>query len=155
MVKTDFLNQRVVQRMSQFIGKRHQLALCFYDANKCGDEVADDGYYSWRANCHVKDGVIPLTPMTPMPEVGKGKTEFMIYKFRTMRNDAPSDQPTHLLQDPEAYITPVGRFLRKSSLDELPQLLNILKGEMSLVGPRPALWNQSDLVAERDKYGNE
>ncbi len=85
--------------------------------------------------------------------VGKGKTEFMIYKFRTMRNDAPSDQPTHLLQDPEAYITPVGRFLRKSSLDELPQLLNILKGEMSLVGPRPALWNQSDLVAERDKYG--
>lgn len=85
--------------------------------------------------------------------VGKGKTHFMIYKFRTMRTDAPKDQPTHLLQNPEAFITPVGRFLRRSSLDELPQLLNILKGEMAVVGPRPALWNQFDLIAERDKYG--
>ena len=85
--------------------------------------------------------------------VGKGKTHFMIYKYRTMRTDAPKDQPTHLLKDPTAYITPVGRFLRRSSLDELPQLINILKGEMSVVGPRPALWNQFDLIAEREKYG--
>lgn len=85
--------------------------------------------------------------------VGLGKSHFMIYKFRTMRTDAPKDQPTHLLKDPAAYITPVGRFLRRSSLDELPQLLNIIKGEMAVVGPRPALWNQFDLIAERDKYG--
>ncbi len=85
--------------------------------------------------------------------VGQYKSHFMIYKFRTMRTDAPKDQPTHLLKDPNAYITPVGRFLRRSSLDELPQLFNILRGEMSLVGPRPALWNQFDLIAERDKYG--
>ena len=85
--------------------------------------------------------------------VGQGKSHFMIYKFRTMRIDAPKDQPTHLLKDPSAYITPVGRFLRRSSLDELPQLLNIIKGEMAVVGPRPALWNQFDLIAERDKYG--
>jgi len=85
--------------------------------------------------------------------VGQGKRHFMIYKFRTMRTDAPKDQPTHLLQNPDAYITPVGRFLRRSSLDELPQLMNILKGEMAVVGPRPALWNQFDLIAERDRYG--
>ena len=85
--------------------------------------------------------------------VGRGKTHFMIYKFRTMRTDAPKDQPTHLLENPEAYITPVGRFLRRHSLDELPQLFNILKGEMAVVGPRPALWNQFDLIAERDRYG--
>ena len=85
--------------------------------------------------------------------VGIGKSHFMIYKFRTMRIDAPKDQPTHLLKDPSAYITPVGRFLRRSSLDELPQLINIIKGEMAVVGPRPALWNQFDLIAERDKYG--
>ena len=84
--------------------------------------------------------------------VGQYKSHFMIYKYRTMRTDAPKDQPTHLLKDPNAYITPVGRFLRRSSLDELPQLFNILRGEMSLVGPRPALWNQFDLIAERDKY---
>ena len=85
--------------------------------------------------------------------VGQYKSHFMIYKYRTMRTDAPKDQPTHLLKDPNAYITPVGCFLRRSSLDELPQLFNILRGEMSLVGPRPALWNQFDLIAERDKYG--
>ena len=85
--------------------------------------------------------------------VGQYKSHFMIYKYRTMRTDAPKDQPTHLLKDPNAYITPVGRFLRRSSLDELPQLFNILRGEMSLVGPRPALWNQFDLIAERDKFG--
>lgn len=85
--------------------------------------------------------------------VGIHKTYFSIYKFRTMRIDTPKDMPTHMLKDPDQYITKVGHFLRKSSLDELPQLFNILKGDMSFVGPRPALWNQDDLVAERDKYG--
>ena len=85
--------------------------------------------------------------------VGIHKTYFHIYKFRTMRIDTPKDMPTHLLANPDQYITKVGHFLRKSSLDELPQLFNILKGDMSFVGPRPALWNQYDLVAERDKYG--
>lgn len=85
--------------------------------------------------------------------VGIHKTYFQIYKFRTMRTDTPKDMPTHLLDNPDRYITKVGRFLRKSSLDELPQIFNILKGDMSFVGPRPALWNQDDLVAEREKYG--
>lgn len=85
--------------------------------------------------------------------VGKGKTYFNIYKFRTMRIDAPHDVPTHLLGSPDAFITRSGRFLRRTSLDELPQIFNILRGEMSIVGPRPALWNQGDLIAERDKYG--
>ncbi|MGI6173916.1 MAG: sugar transferase [Christensenellales bacterium] len=85
--------------------------------------------------------------------VGKGKSLFKIYKFRTMRTDAPADAPTHLLQNPASYITKSGAFLRKTSLDELPQLINILKGEMSFIGPRPALWNQYDLLLERDKYG--
>lgn len=84
--------------------------------------------------------------------VGKDKKLFDMYKFRSMRTDTPHDMPTHLLNDPEAFITKVGKFLRKSSLDELPQLFNILKGDMSIVGPRPALWNQDDLIAERDKY---
>ena len=85
--------------------------------------------------------------------VGKDKTYFNILKFRTMYADTPKDVPTHLLQNPEAMITRSGRFLRKTSLDELPQLFNILVGQMSVVGPRPALWNQDDLIAERDKYG--
>ena len=85
--------------------------------------------------------------------VGKGKSHFYILKFRTMRIDTPKDMPTHLLVNPEQYITRVGKFLRKTSLDELPQLLNILKGDMAIIGPRPALWNQFDLIAERDKYG--
>lgn len=84
--------------------------------------------------------------------VGKNKSEFYIYKFRTMKMNTPKDTPTHLLENPESYITRVGRFLRRSSLDELPQLFNILKGEMSIVGPRPALYNQYDLIAQRDKY---
>ena len=85
--------------------------------------------------------------------VGKNKSHFMIYKFRSMYVDAPTDMPTHLLKDPSAMITKVGAFLRKTSLDELPQLFNIFKGEMAIVGPRPALWNQYDLIEERDKYG--
>lgn len=85
--------------------------------------------------------------------VGIHKRYFYIYKFRTMRIDTPKDIPTHLLENPDQYITKVGHFLRKSSLDELPQLFNILRGDMSFVGPRPALWNQYDLVRERDKYG--
>ena len=85
--------------------------------------------------------------------VGKHKTYFNILKFRTMRTDAPHDMPTHLLSNPDAYITRSGRFLRKTSLDELPQIINILVGEMSVVGPRPALWNQDDLIAQRDLYG--
>ncbi len=85
--------------------------------------------------------------------VGKNKKYFMIYKFRTMRADTPKDMPTHMLNNPDMYITKVGRILRKTSLDELPQIINIIKGNMSIIGPRPALWNQDDLIAERDKYG--
>lgn len=85
--------------------------------------------------------------------VGSNKTYFNMYKFRSMRTDTPKDMPTHLLKDPDAFITRTGRFLRKTSLDELPQLFNILAGDMSIIGPRPALWNQFDLIEERDKYG--
>lgn len=85
--------------------------------------------------------------------VGKNKTYFNIYKFRTMKIDTPKEMPTHLLEDPDFYITKVGKFLRKTSLDELPQLFNIIKGDMAVIGPRPALWNQYDLIEERDKYG--
>ena len=84
--------------------------------------------------------------------IGLHKRYFMLYKFRSMKLTTPHDVPTHLLTDPDQYITKVGRFLRKSSLDELPQLINILKGEISVCGPRPALWNQYDLIEERDKY---
>lgn len=85
--------------------------------------------------------------------VGKNKKYFYILKFRTMRTDTPKDMPTHMLENPDVFITKVGKFLRKTSLDELPQIINILKGEMSIIGPRPALWNQYDLIEERDKYG--
>ena len=84
--------------------------------------------------------------------VGKNKTYFWLYKFRSMKTNTP-DIPTHLLSNPEQYISRVGKFIRKTSIDELPQLWNILKGDMSIVGPRPALWNQDDLIEERDKYG--
>lgn len=84
--------------------------------------------------------------------VGINKSFFDIYKFRTMRTDTPKDMPTHLLNDAKSFITKSGAFLRKTSLDELPQLINIIKGEMAIIGPRPALWNQDDLVAERDNY---
>ncbi len=85
--------------------------------------------------------------------VGLHKKLFPILKFRTMRIDTPKDVPTHMLENPEQWITKVGKFLRKTSLDELPQIFNILAGQMSVIGPRPALWNQDDLIAERDKYG--
>ena len=84
--------------------------------------------------------------------IGINRSFFKIYKFRTMLSETPSDMPTHLLDNPDAFITRSGRFLRKTSLDELPQLINILKGEMAIIGPRPALWNQEDLADERDKY---
>ena len=85
--------------------------------------------------------------------VGKGKRHFDMYKFRSMKMDTPHDVPTHLLADPEQYLLNCGKWMRKYSIDELPQIINILKGDMSIVGPRPALWNQYDLIAERDKYG--
>ncbi len=85
--------------------------------------------------------------------VGKNKKLFKILKFRTMKTSTPHDMPTHMLENPEQYITKVGGFLRKTSLDELPQIFNIFVGQMSIIGPRPALWNQYDLIAERDKYG--
>jgi len=84
---------------------------------------------------------------------GIDKNFFKLYKFRTMKMSTPHDTPTHLLKNPDQYITRVGKFLRKTSLDELPQLFNILVGQMSFIGPRPALWNQDDLISERDKYG--
>ncbi|MEK3888439.1 sugar transferase [Bacillus sp. FSL K6-3431] len=85
--------------------------------------------------------------------IGINKTHFNILKFRTMRIDTPKDTPTHLLDNPDQYITKMGKFLRKTSLDELPQIWNIFVGQMSIIGPRPALWNQYDLIAERDVYG--
>lgn len=85
--------------------------------------------------------------------VGKGKTFFILHKFRTMKMSTPHDTPTHLLENPEQYITGIGKFLRKYSIDELPQIWDIFVGNMSIIGPRPALWNQDDLIAERDKYG--
>ncbi len=85
--------------------------------------------------------------------VGNHKRYFNLYKFRSMKMSTPHDVPTHLLSNPEQYLLKVGGFIRKTSIDELPQLWNIFKGDMSIIGPRPALWNQDDLVAERDKYG--
>lgn len=85
--------------------------------------------------------------------VGKGKELFKLHKFRSMKMCTPHDTPTHLLENPEQYITKIGKFMRKFSIDELPQIWDIFVGKMSIIGPRPALWNQEDLIAERDKYG--
>lgn len=84
--------------------------------------------------------------------IGKDNVEFLIYKFRTMKKESPKDVPTHLLENPQSHITGIGKFLRKTSLDELPQVLNVLRGEMSLIGPRPALWNQDDLIQLRTEH---
>jgi O-antigen biosynthesis protein WbqP len=101
--------------------------------------------------------LIKLTSSGPVlfkqKRIGQNKRFFYLFKFRTMTIDTPNDVPTHLLKNPEQWITPLGKFLRRTSLDEVPQLFNILRGEMSIIGPRPALWNQDDLIAERDKYG--
>ena len=101
--------------------------------------------------------IIKITDPGPVffkqKRIGIHKTHFNLYKFRSMKMSTPKDCPTHLLENPEQYITKIGKFLRKSSLDELPQLFNIWTGKMSIIGPRPALWNQDDLIAERDKYG--
>jgi len=94
----------------------------------------------------------PGTVIFSQKRVGKGKKIFYVHKFRSMIKEAPHDMPTHLLENPEKYITKVGGFLRRNSLDELPQVWEILIGHMSFVGPRPALWNQTDLIEERDKY---
>jgi len=85
--------------------------------------------------------------------IGIHKTQFSLLKFRSMKMSTPHDMPTHMLENPEQYILRCGRWMRKMSIDELPQLFNILTGKMSIIGPRPALWNQDDLIAERDKYG--
>ena len=85
--------------------------------------------------------------------VGIHKTYFNVLKFRSMKMSTPHDMPTHMLDNPEQYILKCGRWMRKMSIDELPQLFNIFKGDMSIIGPRPALWNQDDLIYERDKYG--
>ncbi len=95
----------------------------------------------------------PGSAIFKQKRVGKDKELFYLYKFRSMKMDTPHDVPTHLLQNPEQYILKVGRFIRKTSIDELPQLWNIFRGQMSIIGPRPALYNQDSLIAERDKYG--
>ena len=110
----------------------------------------------WGPLMLVLAAVVKLSSKGPVffkqKRLGRDKSHFMIYKFRSMYTSTPKDTPTHLLENPDIHITPVGRVLRKLSLDELPQIFNIIKGELTLVGPRPALWNQDDLIAERDKY---
>lgn len=95
----------------------------------------------------------PGSPFFSQDRIGKGKRHFQLYKFRSMKKSTPHDVPTHLLENPDQYLLRSGKIIRKLSLDELPQLWNILKGDMSIIGPRPALWNQEDLIEERDKYG--
>ena len=121
--------------------------LCDYGA---GNDIlcATSGW-----NCDMGKDRFSGTGFFRQKRVGIHQKYFEILKFRTMRADTPKDVPTHLLENPDQYITKSGKFLRATSLDELPQLMNILKGDMSLVGPRPALWNQYDLLKEREKYG--
>ena len=95
----------------------------------------------------------PGPVMFRQKRIGKDKQIFYLHKFRSMKMSTPHDMPTHMLEEPEQYITRTGRFLRKSSLDELPQIWDIFRSKMSIIGPRPALWNQEDLIAERDRYG--
>ena len=95
----------------------------------------------------------PGPVMFTQKRVGKNKQYFQLHKFRSMKMSTPHDMPTHMLENPDQYITRVGRFIRKTSLDELPQIWDIFTQRMAIIGPRPALWNQDDLVAERDKYG--
>ena len=116
----------------------------------CGILVLSPVYLILAVAIKIDD---PGPVMFRQKRVGIHKTHFNIMKFRTMKMETPKDMPTHLLENPEQYITRVGKILRKTSLDELPQIFQIFTGEMSIIGPRPALWNQYDLIEERDKYG--
>ena len=116
----------------------------------CGIVVLSPVYLAVAAAIKIDD---PGPVFFRQKRVGLNKTHFEILKFRTMKMETPHDTPTHLLENPEQYITRVGKFLRKTSLDELPQIFQIFTGKMSIIGPRPALWNQFDLIEERDKYG--
>ena len=116
----------------------------------CGIVVLSPVYLAVAAAIKLDD---PGPVFFRQKRVGLHKTHFEILKFRTMKMETPHDMPTHLLENPEQYITRVGKVLRKTSLDELPQIFQIFTGKMSIIGPRPALWNQFDLIAERDKYG--
>ena len=116
----------------------------------CGLVVLSPVYLILAAAIKIDD---PGPILFRQKRVGIHKSHFQIMKFRTMKMDTPRDMPTHLLENPEQYITRVGKILRKTSLDELPQILQIFTGDMSIIGPRPALWNQFDLIEERDKYG--
>ena len=116
----------------------------------CGIVVLSPVYLAVAAAIRIDD---PGPVFFRQKRVGLHKTHFEILKFRTMKMETPHDTPTHLLENPEQYITRVGKFLRKTSLDELPQIFQIFTGKMSIIGPRPALWNQFDLIEERDKYG--
>lgn len=131
------------------------------------------GYNAWKRGADVLWAALALAGLSPILAIvamsvglsspgpilfrqrrtGRDRREFEMLKFRTMYVDAPSEVPTHLLTEQERHITPLGRILRRTSLDELPQLVNVLRGDMSIVGPRPALWNQTDLIEERDLYG--
>ena len=116
----------------------------------CGIAVLSPVYLILALSIKIDD---PCPVFFRQKRVGIHKSHFQILKFRTMKMETPRDVPTHLLENPEQYITRVGRILRKTSLDELPQIFQIFTGDMSIIGPRPALWNQFDLIAERDKYG--
>lgn len=139
-------DQREVTHMYQRFGKRFlDILLSFLGL------VLASWLFALLALAVVLDDPGPV--FFSQKRVGRSGSYFHLYKFRSMKMSTPHDTPTHLLENPEQYITRVGRFLRKTSLDEIPQLWNILRGDMSVIGPRPALWNQTDLLAEREKYG--